>query len=226
MEEPKNSPWSMNTTVFQNRSLFFKTLMGSVIDRISVSMPCQIISYDRDTHVATVQPMLNYKVKGCNDSVCAPMRIEILRLMAGDFLIDFPIKNGDTGWVFAVDKDCYAVKELSKPALPAGSQINCYKTGFWIPDQWGNNQKLGISSIDEGRLVIMHKSGNQKIAIGVDDIEIKGTIKVTGNVTIDGKLDVSGKITETGAGVTLSTHTHKENGVAGMPETQSPTAGT
>jgi hypothetical protein len=147
--------------------------------------------------------------------------------MAGGFLIDFPIKKGDTGWLFAVDRDCYQVKQLSKPSLPSNSQVNCYKTGFWIPDQWGSEEKLGVENVDDGRLIIMSKDGSQKISIGNEDIKIYGTsISIYGDVNIDGDLNVTGKIKEVNANITLSTHTHKENGVTGTPESQPPTTGT
>lgn len=234
MGNGKNSPWGMNTTVFSNPNLFFKTLERQILNKVCVSMPCQIVSYDRDTHVAEVRPMLNYRVKACPDSECSNIKIEIRRMMAGGFLIDFPIAKDDTGWLIAVDRDCYQVKNTSKPALPAGAQCNCYKTGFWIPDQWGSQEKLGIANVDENRLVIQSKDGTQKISVGDGDIHITATkvyvtapnTEISGNVSIGGNLNVVGTIKETTANVTLSTHTHKENGVPGNPDTQSPTTGT
>lgn len=181
------SPITLNTNALQNRDMFFQTLRNRILERICVAMPAQIISYDRDTHKATIQPMLNYNVRGHGAKVCTPFTVEILRMMAGGFLIDFPISEGDTGWIIAVDRDCFQVKAVSKPSLPTNSEVNTYTTGFWIPDQWGDGEKLKIPELDKDRLVIQTRDGTQKISIGDKDIKIFATnvsVSATENATI------------------------------------------
>lgn len=184
------SPITLNTNALQNRDMFFQTLRNRILEKICVTMPAQIISYDRDTHKAMIQPMLNYNVRGHGAKVCTPFTVEILRLMAGGFLIDFPIVEGDTGWLIAVDRDCFQVKAISKPSLPTNPEVNTYTTGFWIPDQWGSEEKLKIPNIDEydkDRLVIQTRDGTQKISIGNKDIRISATnvsVSATENATI------------------------------------------
>ena len=228
VENAIECPSEIDTAAFKNPELMMLRFRNSIMRSISVSMPCKIVSYDRTTHLATVKPLLNFKYFHCpvveSDEI---PDVEILRMMAGGFLIDFPIAAGDTGWLIAVDRDALDVKTRSGTALPRSSVVNSYKSGFWIPDQWGDDTKLNISGVDENRLVIMSKDGAQKISLGGSDINVVATsVNITGDVNVTGNLAVSGTIKETGADVTLSTHTHKENGVVGNPESQSPTPGT
>jgi len=228
-------PSDIDTSAFNNPELFHKRLKDNLLDRVCVSMPCKIVSYDRVKHLATVKPLLNFKyANGPTIEYDVIPDVEILRMMAGGFLIDLPLNAGDTGWLIAVDRDSLDVKERSNNALPRSTLVNSYKSGYWIPDQWGSESKLQISGVDANRLVIQSKDGTQKISVGASDIHITASVvnitapttNISGNVNIGGKLDVVGKIKETTANVTLSTHTHKENGVTGNPDSFAPTTGT
>lgn len=211
---------NIDTTSFQNQEMFYEELKYNFISGIHVSIPCKIISYDRDVHLATVQVMYLYELVNGKTIVGPEIKnIELIRIMAGGFLIDFPIKAGDTGWLLAVDRDCYDIKRESSQRKPASSDINGYKTGFWIPDQWGSDTKLGISGVDANRLTIQSKDGTQKVSIGASDISITAT-----TLYVNGNLEVTGKIKESGTNVTLGTHTHTSS-QSGSP-TSAPKTGT
>lgn len=229
---------SLDVTGLENVQTFFDNVLEKAKDRICVCLPCSVVKYDRTKHLADLRVLFNWKM--ADGSVVEGWvihNITVRRLLAGGFLIDFPIKEGDTGWIFATDYDAKDSKAESKPRLPLTPFKNSYSSGFWIPDQWGNDEKLGVSGVDDGRLTIQTADGTQKVSIGSGDIhitsakvtitapetEITGNVKIGGDVEMGGKLDVKGKIKEIDANVTMSTHTHTDSRGG---NTSAPTSGT
>lgn len=229
----------IDTSAFNNPELFQLYLRDNILSRICVSMPCKIVSYNRATHIAKVKPLFNFKYENGPTVESAEMQdVEVRRIMAGGFLIDFPIAAGDTGWLIAVDRDASDIKERSGSALPCSSAVNTYVSGFWIPDQWGSDTRLGISGVDENRLVVQSKDGTQKISVGSSDIKITattvtidsptttitGAVNITGAVTMANALTVAGLTTCNGdvknaAGTSLTTHKHTDPGPSPIPGT-------
>lgn len=196
-----------------SRTSFLDGLMERFLDSVKVTLPCKVMEYDRETHVATLKVIVNSKlldgqiIEGCEIS-----QITLRRLCAGGFLIDFPINVGDTGWLIATDRDATLAKEISDSALVASPFNNSYSSGLFIPDAWGSDSKLGISGVPDGKLTIQTKDGSQQIAIGSDGIEISATtLSITADsTTIQGPLSVTGGITGAN-GITLEGHTHTDS---------------
>jgi len=195
----------IDTSAFKNPELFHTEFRDRILEMVCVSMPCKIVSYNRATHLATVKPLVNFKyANGPTVEWKTIPDVEIRRIMAGGFVIDFPINEGDTGWLIAVDRDSLDAKERSNTALPRSSIVNSYKSGFWIPDQWGSDKKLGVCGItrdaqdvpvdESGRLVIENKNGSQKISIGSGDIKVYAG-DMTTNVTNNKNVSVAVKTT-------------------------------
>lgn len=222
LDEHLHAP-NLNQTALENPQEFFDCVVDRCKERINVMLPCCIEKYDRSKHIADLRILFNWKMAdGSVVDGCVLYDITIRRLLAGGFLIDFPIAVGDTGWIFACDRDAYDSKVESKPRLPPTPYCNSFASGFWIPDQWGSDTKLGISGVDSNRLVIQSKDGTQKISVGTSDIHITATtLNVTGNVVINGNTQMNGTLNTSGlitaqsdiqnggsGGITLATHVH------------------
>ena len=221
---------SLDATALEDPQGFFNNIIRRCAENVRVAMPCRIERYDRVNHIADLRVLFNWQMAdGSIIDGCILKNITIRRLLAGGFLIDFPILEGDTGWLFACDRDAYDSKKESAPRLPTTPLVDSYESGFWLPDQWGDNNKLGISGVDQGRLVIQSKDGTQKISIGSHDINITATtLNIIGAVNVNGTLEVSGLITANGDlnnadGTSFTTHQHP---TAGPGSPSSPTPGT
>ena len=210
----------------ENKVEFFDHLKRSFISDVSVTMPCKVVEYDRATHKADLQILYNYKLlDGQTMRGCVMRGITIRRMMAGGFLIDFPVQKGDTGWLIATDRDATLSKKNKIPATPASPYPNQYESGFFIPDQWGDeaSNEITISGDDAQRLVIQSKDGTQRISVGTSDIKVYGTsIELVGNTKITGTLEVTGLITAdsdvkamnaTHGDIPLGSHKHGNDGL-------------
>ena len=212
LESVSSTP-RINLAALDSKTAFFDNLMDKYLESVRVSLPCKVLEYDRSTHIARLRVLFNWKLlDGQIIEGCEIAGITLRRLFAGGFLIDFPINVGDTGWLIATDRDATLAKGLSDVALPASPFNNSYSSGFFIPDAWGDDSKLGISGVPDGKLSIQTKDGSQQIAIGSDGIEIKATsLSITADdTTITGPLLVTGGITGAN-GITLEGHTHTDS---------------
>jgi len=123
-----------------------------------ICFPCCVYSFDRTTHKAIVMPLVKQAFYNGEWVYLRRMTFEttVRNIQAGGFTIDFPLYIGDTGWVFASDRDTMLLKreggltnsvlegnrEISliedsyqqKPNTPI---INSQSHGFFLPDNWG-----------------------------------------------------------------------------------------
>ncbi len=168
-------------------------------------IPCRVIGIDRVGGTVDLQPMI-YLVKTDNSTLARQslVKINILSLSAGGFLINFPTQIGDIGWLFAGDRDLSLFKKSLSDAAPNSGRAHQFADGIFIPDAF---RKYTIAGEDSSAMVIQNTSGSTKISIRDDNIKIATTVKIlldvpeteiTGNVTIDQNLTVTGNTTVTG----------------------------
>ncbi len=120
--------------------------------------PCCVYSFDRTTHKAIVMPLVKQAFYNGEWTYLRRMTFEttVRNIQAGGFTIDFPLYIGDTGWVFASDRDTMLLKreggltnsvlegnrgisliEDSYQQKPNTPIINSQSHGFFLPDNWG-----------------------------------------------------------------------------------------
>ena len=155
-------PNTIVETQFQNAPNDLRIAMAAfeagIKRSMSICFPCCIYSYDRTTHIARVMPLVK---KGFYNGEWIYLRRQpfdttVRNIQAGGFTIDFPLYIGDTGWVFASDRDTQLLKrqgaltnsvlegnrqipvvEDSYQQKPNTTQINKWTFGFFLPDNWG-----------------------------------------------------------------------------------------
>lgn len=195
--------------------------------KLEVCIPAIVDSIDREKSMVTV--LLAPKMIFPNGDMEERGYVEVPILVSsgGGFMINFPIKEGDVGWVIAGDRDTTGYREdNSKPydLLSLGS--HSYSFGFFIPDVFSNVDKtFKLTEEDTDKLVIQTLNGNTKIRLskdGVIDIICPTTLNIKGNINVDGDINVDGNITaseDVVAGtISLQNHTHPcGDGNTGVP---------
>lgn len=204
-------------------------------------LPARVVSYKRGgSNVVTVRPVIHFVDMDNNPKQRDPIvDIPCLALGGGGFLINFPLKVGDLGWIFASDRDMNNFISDLKDNTPPHGRIKSFSSGLFVPDAF---RQFTLAGEDEGAMVIQSTSGAVKISLRDDNIKIAATTKVlidtpltefTKDVKIDGKLDVTEKTTvhggfeATGSGavtlpqqttinnITVADHGHEQNGDSG-----------
>lgn len=112
--------------------------------------PAKVVKVYSDGTVL-VQPLIKIvddnKEKGTRtEKAVDPIRVSIHNANHGGFYVEHPIMEGETGWVFAPDRNTSLVRQYNSSDFPdknAGAQTpnndkNLHKShfGFFIPDRW------------------------------------------------------------------------------------------
>lgn len=207
-------------------------MMKKALQAANGQLPAKVISYNRVTNTAKVQPlvaMLDSEGNVVSRGTIADVPVLALGGQVGGqgYVINFPIKSGTVGWIMASDRDISLFKQSSNAeARPQTLRTNSFEDGLFVPDVFAMYQ---IDAEDENALVIQTVDGTTRIAIDLEEIRITAvskvkvtapTVEIIGNVTVDGTITATGEIT--GAGIPLSTHKHglvqPGTGTSGVPQ--------
>ena len=154
--ETKIEPEFQNAT--NDLTIAMKAFGMGLMRGLHICFPACVYSFDRTTHVAKVMPLVKQAFYNGEWVYLRRQTFDttVRNIQAGGFTIDFPLYVGDTGWVFASDRDTQLIKRegsLTNSVLAGGReisliedsyqqkpntlQINKWTFGFFLPDNWG-----------------------------------------------------------------------------------------
>ena len=149
-----------DATVSLSFSEAIEHLCEHIRQGIESCIPAQFIKYDnRDKNLAVVSPLVKFPYVSGNKTVWKDrphFTVRVIRVKSGGFWFEMPLKNGDTGWIIAADRDSsYAIERNSSidTSKNAGQQTYGnfnklkYAFGFFIPDGFCN---LSVKEGHEG----------------------------------------------------------------------------
>lgn len=168
-------------------------------------IPAEVVEYDRANNKATVQPMI--MIIDVSDNTRQRNQIAevpVMSLGGGGFHINFPLKQGDLGWILAADRDISQFLQGLSMAAPNTLRKHSFADSWFIPDVF---RKYTINAADADAMVIQSTDGTTRISIseGVINITAPTSVTVTtplatftGNVVVNQNLTVTGATTVNG----------------------------
>ena len=176
----------------------FKKLMQGVDGQL----PAVVMEYDRQANTALVRPLvtlLTTEMKPVSRGSVAS--VPVLALGGGGYVVNFPLKPGDVGWIEASDRDISLFMQGGQSeAQPNTLRLHTFKDGRFVPDVFG---KYTIAGENAEAMVIQTLDGSECISIAPGKIKIKGTALLEVDVpqtNWTGILKLNG--------VTMNTHKH------------------
>lgn len=164
---PSKDPANDDTLAGVMRQTFGKLMQG-----IDGQLPAQVISYDRNSNTAVVQPLITrLTTDGKPHERGSISSLPVLALGGGGYYINFPLKPGDRGWIEASDRDISLFMQANEMAQPNTIRMHNFSDGRFIPDVMGSYE---FSGEDEGKLVIASLDGTVKITLSDDTVRLKG----------------------------------------------------
>ena len=163
-------------------------------------LPAIIIDYDRQRNRATVAHQI--QMEGTSGEFVNRARLTDIPVIVsggGGYLITFPLRPGDRGWIKASDRDLSLFLQDYQPAPPGSLKIHTFENGVFVPDLM---RGFVISEEDENALVIQNTDHSVRISLGDDRVKI-----VASSVEIQGNVSMTGTLTNNGVPVG-STHRH------------------
>ncbi len=198
---PPSRNRAMDNTLFGVLDLFKAKFKQDLDDML----PARVIAYDRATNRAQVQPLI-VMINTLNQQVPRAQiaSIPVLQIGGGGFVMSFPIKTGDLGWIKANDRDITFFLKNYAQAAPNTQRKHKFSDAVFIPDSFMKD--VVISGEDTDNLVIQNLDGTVRVAIWADKVKITAPSVIidtpettcTGNLTVNGDLQVDGMATVTG----------------------------
>lgn len=147
----------------------WENLMHNYGMDFEVCIPAVVVSYDRVKNVVTCRPALN-RIDTAGQSVQRTLHIVPCFNPAGSGIgLNFPLQKGDTGWIFAGDRDPENYLSSLEIADPSSDNIHRYAFGFFVPDKI---KGFAISPEDAGALVIETLDAATRISVKNNRVKI------------------------------------------------------
>jgi hypothetical protein len=201
--------------------------------RFDHALPASVISYDRTNNIAEVQPLIQVvTLDGTPISRHPLASVPVVSLGGGGFHMNFPLKSGNLGWIFATDRDYTTFMQTLKESVPNSTRAHKFEDSLFLPDVM---RQYAINAADATAMVVQSTDGTTRIAIDVGgairitaptgalidtplatfthDVEIKGNLTVDVNSHVKGNETVDGTLTNDGIDVTTHGHVSESPGV-------------
>lgn len=213
-----NTPPSIDPADNDSLAGTIRLAITKILQGTHVSLPAQIISYDRTKNRAQVQPMISLVDTSGNIIARAQIAsVPVYRYGGGGFSISVPLNTGDLGWLIACDRDISNFLAYYNNSYPNTFRIHDFSDSFFLPDFMNG---LNVPDEDLNNLVIQNSDGSIKITLSSDEINlengdssitiaseqitltspsvvINSTLTVNGGLIledgVEGDLDISGK---------------------------------
>jgi hypothetical protein len=157
-----------------------RTMRSKFAQNLDVMIPAKVIAYDRTLNVAKVQPMVSLLTTGGEVVTRAAIaEVPVVALGGGGFVINFPLKEGDLGWLEASDRDISLFMQSLKDHAPNTRRMHTFEDARFLPDAIRGFDTQGLPS---GAMTIQALNGSTRVTLTQNAIHIKsaGEVKVEG----------------------------------------------
>lgn len=169
-----------------NLGAMLKATMEKYMKSVDGMLPAVVVAYNRTTNRATIAPAINMVMTNNEQLVRAQLAsIPVLAIGGGDFVLTFPLKAGDTGWIEASDRDISTWLQGGgkRRSQPNTHRTHSFSDGRFIPDKLAD---FTLPPEAEGGVCLQHKSGATALIILGDKVIIKGKVEMPDGAIIGG----------------------------------------
>lgn len=182
-----------------------RSVMRKMMQGVDSMLPAKVLAYDRANNVATVQPLIAVlTTSGERVTRAQVARVPVLALGGGGFVINFPLKAGDLGWIEASDRDISLYMQSFGESQPNTLRMHSFEDGRFIPDMM---KAFDLGDVADDAMTIQSADGAVRIEISPAKLKLVAPeIEVVGPATFrDLATFEDDTITN---GIRFSTHKH------------------
>jgi protein gp138 len=157
---PSRNPTDNDSMVGMFNLVLQKFLQNFVDDML----PAQVVSYNRTTNLAQVQPLIQRVTTGGTIVTRAAVQsVPVFQLGGGGFVLNFPIKAGDLGWLKANDCDISLFKQLWRMVIPNTARRHDFADSIFFPSILTG---FTIQTPDSANTVLQNLAGTFRVSLG------------------------------------------------------------
>jgi hypothetical protein len=168
------------------------TVLRKFLQATDDMLPAKVVSYDRDSNRAVLQPMVAMlTTEGATVSRAQVQGVPVLRIGGGGHVLAFNLKEGDFGWIKANDRDISLFAQSFSATAPNTTRFHSFEDALFIPDAM---KDVVIKGEDDENAVFQTIDGKYRIALWDDRIKITadnttvelktGTAEITAPLTM------------------------------------------
>ena len=192
---------------------FRAILKKFVQSSVDTMLPVSVGAVDAARNYATVKiALMVCGTDGSTTSRGQIANVPIFTLGGGGFLMSWPIKAGDLGWLIAADRDISLFVQNNAETIPNTDRQHSFSDGVFLPDA---ARRWALSDEDADNAVWQSYDGTTKITLGSSSIKLKHptlvelecpTATMSGDLTVQGT--ITGKTDVIAGTISGKTHTH------------------
>jgi len=201
-------PPSINPASRGDYSGMIRFVLTKWLQKTDDMLPAVVVSYNRQTNRATVQPLIS--IVDTNNNLIQRgviASVPVLQIGGGGFVLSCPLNAGDLGWIKASDRDISLFIQSFQNSPPNTARLHSFEDGMFIPDTMFKN--VVINSEDEGNIVLQTTDGTVRVAIWPNKVKVTAPevdivapvvdIKASTSITLDTPIvTFTGNLTQSG----------------------------
>lgn len=158
------SQYSRNPTDDDSMVGMFSVVLRKFLQNVDDMLPGRIVAYDPVSNLAQVQPMISMLTTNNEILSRAPLQsLPVQRYGGGGFVLQFPIKPGDLGFIKANDRDISLFKQSLTESTPNTKRQHNFGDAVFLPMVLA---ALTISSTDANNVVLQSLNGSVRLSLG------------------------------------------------------------
>lgn len=167
----QNAPPSRNPTNNYSAIGAFAVALEKFLQNVDDMLPAKVVAYNRMTNRAQVQPLVS-QVTELNDTVprAQVASVPVMQFGGGGFVLSFPLKPGDLGWIKSNDRDISFFKKLLGFCTPNTARKHSFEDGVFISDTM--MKAVIIAAEDTDNAVLQNLAGTVRIALWPNQLKI------------------------------------------------------
>ena len=159
-------------------AIAYEYVTKNLLKQTSVCIPAIVEEYDRKKNIVTVQPAIQESTAIGQYIKRAKIKAPVMQTAGGGFIVSFPLKKGDTGWLLTSDRDISLFKQQKTVINPNTYRSHSIEDSFFIPDYVSG---FGEEKINEENIVLRALKGATEVVVGKDKINLTIAQKKEGN---------------------------------------------
>jgi len=158
------NPPSINPTDLNSLTGTINFALSKFLQSIDDMLPAQIVAFDRATGMAQVQPLISIITTDNTILQRAPvMSVPVMQIGGGGFMLNFPIKSGDLGFIKASDRDISLFKQSWEQSPPNTSRKHDFGDAVFIPMVLTG---FAIAGADTSNVTLQSLNGSIRLSMG------------------------------------------------------------
>jgi len=183
-----------------NMGAMLALCFNKLLQRTDGQLPAEIVSYNRATNLARVQPLISViSTSGQRVGRAPIVSVPVVAHGGGGFFIGFPLVKGNLGWIEASDRDISLFLQTAQMSPPNTKILHSFDNGRFMPDVFDGY----TFTLDANAMVISSLDGTTRIVLGPGKISlIAPTVEID---TTTFNLNASGVATLNAAALNINT---------------------